>query len=137
MVATAIRLRTLSPSQDRYRSISSRRAEGKGAHVKERLGKRVAPYEERIPSLSPDRSKVRGGVRDRLARPKENPRFEGFDGAPPDSVIAPFRPLRFPIHDGELWDSVLENQFDIYAKLKKVECAVRPPDEDAATLDDE
>ncbi|KAG5544544.1 hypothetical protein RHGRI_017093 [Rhododendron griersonianum] len=51
MVTTAIRLRTPLPSRDRYRSPSPRRAEGKSTHVW-------------------------GDVRDRFARPKENPRFE-------------------------------------------------------------
>ncbi|KAG5544545.1 hypothetical protein RHGRI_017093 [Rhododendron griersonianum] len=68
MVTTAIRLRTPLPSRDRYRSPSPRRAEGKSTHVKERLGKRVAPYDKRLPSLSPDRSQVWGDVRDRFAR---------------------------------------------------------------------
>lgn len=76
MVATVIRLRSPSPSRDRYRSPSPRRAEGRGVHVKKRLGKRVAPYDERVPSPSPDRSQARGDVRDRLAWPRENPRFE-------------------------------------------------------------
>ncbi|KAG5566280.1 hypothetical protein RHGRI_002022 [Rhododendron griersonianum] len=43
MVATAIRLRTLSPSRDRYRSSSPCQAEGKTIHVKECLVKRVTP----------------------------------------------------------------------------------------------
>lgn len=43
VVATAIRLHTPSPSQDRYRSPSPRQAEGKSTHVKDRLGKCVAP----------------------------------------------------------------------------------------------
>ncbi|KAF7121236.1 hypothetical protein RHSIM_Rhsim13G0147700 [Rhododendron simsii] len=51
IVAMEIRLRTLSPSRDRYRSPSPRRAEGKNAHAW-------------------------GDVRDCLARPKENQRLE-------------------------------------------------------------
>ncbi|KAI8546087.1 hypothetical protein RHMOL_Rhmol07G0089000 [Rhododendron molle] len=41
MVATAIRLRTPLPSRDRYRLPSPRWDEGKNAHVKDRLGKRM------------------------------------------------------------------------------------------------
>lgn len=44
--------------------------------MKEGLGKRVAPYDERIPSSSPDRSQAQGDVRDCHARPKENHRHE-------------------------------------------------------------
>ncbi|KAG5545201.1 hypothetical protein RHGRI_017625 [Rhododendron griersonianum] len=76
MVATAVRLRSLSPSRERYRSVSPRPTTGRGIHVKERLGRRLAPYDERMPSLSPDRSQVRGNVRDRLGRPKEDFRNE-------------------------------------------------------------
>ncbi|KAG5544396.1 hypothetical protein RHGRI_016974 [Rhododendron griersonianum] len=76
MVATAVRLRSSSPSLERYRSLSPRPTEGRGVHVKERLGKRVAPYDERMRSLSLDRSQVRGDVRDRLGRPKGNFRYE-------------------------------------------------------------
>ncbi|KAG5564986.1 hypothetical protein RHGRI_001008 [Rhododendron griersonianum] len=76
MVATAVRLRSLSPCRERYRSVSPRPTTGRGIHVKERLGRRLAPYDERIPSLSPDRSQVRGDVRDRLGRPKEDFRNE-------------------------------------------------------------
>ncbi|KAG5552455.1 hypothetical protein RHGRI_010510 [Rhododendron griersonianum] len=76
MVATAVRLRSSSPSRERYRSVSPRPTMGKGIHVKERLRKRVAPYDERMPSLSPDRSQVRGDVRDHLGRPKEDFRYE-------------------------------------------------------------
>ncbi|KAG5516403.1 hypothetical protein RHGRI_037199 [Rhododendron griersonianum] len=76
MVATAVRLRSSSPSRERYCSVSPRPTAGRGIHVKERLGKRVAPYDERMPSLSPDRSQVRGDVRDRLDRPKEDFRYE-------------------------------------------------------------
>ncbi|KAG5559716.1 hypothetical protein RHGRI_009285 [Rhododendron griersonianum] len=66
MLATAIRLWTPSPSRDRYWSPSPRRAEGRGIHVKERLGKRVTPSDERAPSQSSDQSQARGDVRDRL-----------------------------------------------------------------------
>ncbi|KAF7147493.1 hypothetical protein RHSIM_Rhsim03G0134800 [Rhododendron simsii] len=59
-----------------YSIAESRRAEGKSAHVKEGLGKRVAPYDERIPSSSPDRSQAQGDVRDCHARHKENHRHE-------------------------------------------------------------
>ncbi|KAF7124573.1 hypothetical protein RHSIM_Rhsim12G0093000 [Rhododendron simsii] len=76
MVATAIRLHTSSPSQDRYRLPSLRRADRKNAHVKDCHGKRVDPYDEKIPSLSLDRSQAWGDVKDRLARPKENHRRE-------------------------------------------------------------
>ncbi|KAG5537045.1 hypothetical protein RHGRI_024480 [Rhododendron griersonianum] len=78
MVATAVSLRSSSPSRERYRSISPRPTVGRSVHVKERRGKRVAPYDERMPSLSPDRSQVRGDVRDRLGRPKED--FRGSVG---------------------------------------------------------
>ncbi|KAG5547258.1 hypothetical protein RHGRI_013060 [Rhododendron griersonianum] len=76
MVATAVRLRSLSPGRERYRSVSPRPTMGRGIPVKERLGRRLAPYDERMPSLSPDRSQVRGDVRDRLGRPKEDFRNE-------------------------------------------------------------
>ncbi|KAG5521776.1 hypothetical protein RHGRI_034113 [Rhododendron griersonianum] len=67
---------TPSPSRDRNRSPSPQRPEGKNAHVKGHLGKRVAPYDERILSLSPDWSQARDDFRDHLARSKENHRLE-------------------------------------------------------------
>ncbi|KAG5566348.1 hypothetical protein RHGRI_002071 [Rhododendron griersonianum] len=88
LMATAIHLRSPSPSRGRYRSPSARRTEGRNNHVRDCLGKRVGPmlgtasenewppYDERIPSLSSVRSEVRGDVRDMLRPPKEYRRHE-------------------------------------------------------------
>lgn len=45
---------------------------GNYSHVKDRLGQRVAPYDEGLPSQPPHRSGSRGDPRDRLRPPKDD-----------------------------------------------------------------
>ncbi|KAG5537039.1 hypothetical protein RHGRI_024474 [Rhododendron griersonianum] len=109
MVATTVRLRSSSPSRERYRSISPRPTVGRSVHVKERLGKKVAPYDERMPSLSPDRSQVRGDVRDRLGRPKEDFRYEV-----PEESSGSFYNLAYTASHETAVDREREGRHDFY-----------------------
>lgn len=74
-LATEFRLVNFN-NRERERSRSPvRPAESRGRGVKDRLGKRVAPYHKNLPSPSPERSGTRGDPRDRL-RPSRSEHHE-------------------------------------------------------------
>lgn len=75
-IATTLHTRSIALEEERHRSLSPRRTEGKNGHVRDRLGHQVAPYDERLPSLSPVRFEIWRDPKDRLRPPMDDHRRE-------------------------------------------------------------